>query len=453
MSLKNYTNKSVLTAAKERVAWTFDQVEKVYVSFSGGKDSTVMMHLVMDEAIKRDRKVGVLIVDLEAQYQATSDHVRNMVEHYADHIDLHWFCLPMKLRNGVSNFEPTWTACDPEKEDMWVRPRPDIAIGPDDRRYDWYEPGMEFEELVVEWAEWYAEGEPCACFVGIRADESLNRFRTIAVWDKGMLDNKRWTTHVVDNVYNVYPIYDWRTADIWRYHNVFPNKAHNPIYDLMHKAGVPLSQQRLCQPYGDDQRKGLWLYHILEPHTWFKLISRVNGANSGAFYIQERGNVTGYGSITKPEGHTWESFTKLLLATMPDVTREHYEKRFMSFMKGWRGRGYEAIPDEAPKVLEDKHWAPSWRRLAKVLLRNDWWCKGLGMQQPKSDAYGRYLQMKKDRKTREAYLEQRPAEPLVNKVDPDTNMWLMLDIPDAPEGGHGSEVGVTATRAERGQPK
>lgn len=49
-------------------------------------------------------------------------------------------------------------------------------------------------------------------------------------------------------------------------------------------------------------------------------------------------------------------------------------------------------------------------------LRNDWWCKGLGMQQPKSDAYGRYLQMKKDRKTREAYLEQRPAEPLVNKV-------------------------------------
>ena len=82
MSLKNYTNKSVLTAAKERVAWTFDQVEKVYVSFSGGKDSTVMMHLVMDEAIKRDRKVGVLIVDLEAQYQATSDHVRNMVEHY-----------------------------------------------------------------------------------------------------------------------------------------------------------------------------------------------------------------------------------------------------------------------------------------------------------------------------------------------------------------------------------
>jgi len=44
--------------------------------------------------------------------------------------------------------------------------------------------------------------------------------------------------------------------------------------------------------------------------------------------------------------------------------------------------------------LEDKHWAPSYRRLCKVLLRNDHWCKGLGMTQPKSEAYKKYLEMK-----------------------------------------------------------
>lgn len=401
-ALKKYADKSVLVAAQERIAWTFDHFEKVYVSFSGGKDSTVMLHLVMDEAIKRGRTVGVLIVDLEAQYQATSDHVQNMVDLYREHIDLHWCCLPMSLRNGVSNFEPTWTAWDPDKEDVWVRPLPADAVHRDTPGYEWYENGMEFEEFVVEWAQWWARGASCACFVGIRADESLNRFRTIAIWDKEMKEGKRWTTRVVDNVYNVYPIYDWRTADIWRFHNNRPELPHNPIYDLMHKAGVPLSQQRLCQPYGDDQRKGLWLYHILEPHTWFKLIARVNGANSGAFYIQERGNVTGYGGITKPAGHTWESFSRMLLATMPDVTREHYETRFRTFIEGWKGRGYDTIPDEAPKVLEDQMWAPSWRRIAKVLLRNDWWCKGLGLQQPKSDAYGRYLDLKKQRKAREA---------------------------------------------------
>lgn len=393
--LKRYTDKSVLEASRERVAWAFDVFPKLYVSFSGGKDSTVMMHLVCQEARRRDRKVGVLIVDLEAQYQATTDHVQAMLNDYSDVVDPHWFCGEMALRNGVSNYEPKWLAWDRSKEDIWVRPKPKVAVDQDSPGYEWYVPGMEFEEFVVEWADWYAAGELTGCFVGIRADESLNRFRTIALFDKQMMEGKRYTTQVVDRVYNIYPIYDWRTEDIWRYHGNYPDDRHNPIYDLMHKAGVPLSHQRLCQPYGDDQRQGLWLYHILEPHTWFKLIARVNGANSGAFYIQEKGNVTGYGSISKPEDHTWRSFVNLLLASMPKQTRDHYLKNFRTFMKGWMGRGYDIIPDEAPKVLEDQQWAPSWRRMAKVLLRNDYWCKGLGLQQPKSDAYGDYLRLKK----------------------------------------------------------
>ena len=400
--MKHYRDKSVLTAARERIEWTFDTFDRIAVSFSGGKDSTVMLHLVMEEAMKRGRTVALFVVDLEAQYQATSDHVQRMVDLYRENLDIHWCCLPMKLRNGVSNFEPTWTAWDPARRDVWVRDLPADAVTTETPGYEWYVPGMEFEEFVVEWAEWWAAGGPAAQFVGIRADESLNRYRTICTFDKTTKDGKRWTTRVVDEVYNIYPLYDWRTGDIWRYHSLYPEKPHNPVYDLMHKAGVALSQQRLCQPYGDDQRKGLWLYHILEPHTWFKLIARVNGANSGAFYSQERGNITGVSTIAKPVGHTWESFTRLLLATMPEATRAHYEERFGKFMAGWYGRGYtpDTFPDEAPKVLEDAHWAPSWRRMAKVLLRNDWWCKGLGMQQPKSEAYGRYLEMKAARKAK-----------------------------------------------------
>ena len=87
----------------------------------------------------------------------------------------------------------------------------------------------------------------------------------------------------------------------------------------------------------------------------------------------------------------------LLLASMPKATRDHYVKNFTTFMKGWLGRGYDIIPDEAPRVLEDQMWAPSWRRMAKVLLRNDYWCKGLGLTQPKSEAYGKYLAVKKMR--------------------------------------------------------
>jgi len=389
-----------LQAARDRVRYVFDHFEAVYISFSAGKDSSVMMHLVMEEAMRRKRKVGVLLIDLEAQYELTIRHAEQMFDMYSEHIELYWVCLPLKLRNAVSNFEPVWCAWDPERKADWVRELPNRpGVISDPAYFDFFEPRMEFEEFIELFAVWYSKGRSTAAFIGIRADESLNRFRTVAIWNKQTHFGKRWTTQVVDGVFNVYPIYDWNVKDIWRYHAKYPAKPHNEVYDRMHLAGLSLSQMRLCQPYGDDQRRGLWLYHLIEPKTWSRVVARVNGVNSGALYIEEHGNVNGYSRITLPHGHTWKSFCNLLLSTMPEITRNHYADRFNSWLVGWHKRGYRnGIPDEAPRELEKKYWAPSWRRMCKVLLRNDWWCKGLGMTQPKSEAYSKYLSIKRGRK-------------------------------------------------------
>lgn len=397
MSRKVYQDYNVLEASKDRISKTFDDFEKIYISFSGGKDSTVMTHLVMEEAIKRGRKVGLLIIDLEAQYADTIKHIEEMVEKYKDNIDLHWFCGELLLRNAVSNYEPKWVAWDSERESDWVRKKPELAS--DLSQYPFYVPKMEFEELMVIFGEWYSQGEPCAAFIGIRSDESLHRYRAITSRKDGLMHkNRKWTTKVSGQLFNTYPIYDWRTEDIWTYHTVFKDKCHNEIYDKMTMAGVKLSEQRLCQPYGDDQKKGLWLYHILEPDTWYKLVARVNGVNSGALYTQERGNVSGNVRITKPENHTWESFCNLLLSTMPEVTRNNYKARFKKFIHCWRDRGYSKIPQECPIELENKCWVPSWRRMCRCILRNDFYCKGLGQTQPKSEAYGKFKQIKQQRK-------------------------------------------------------
>lgn len=397
-TLKKYGTKSVLKAAQERVKYAFDNFNRIYVSFSGGKDSSVMMHLVLAEAIKRKRKVGILVIDLEAQYQTTIEHVEEMLDTYAANIEPYWVCLPMLLRNAVSNFEPRWCCWEPEARERWVREFPvhDGVIS-DPSFFPFFQSKMEFEEFMVLFGVWYGQGEEACGFVGIRADESLNRFRTVASTTKECHNGKLFTTKVEDWLYNIYPIYDWKTEDDWRYHAHNPTHRHNRIYDQMHKAGLSIHQMRLCQPYGDDQRRGLWLYHILEPQTWAKVVARVCGANGGALYIEETGNVNGYNKITKPDGHTWKSFCNLLLGTLPPTTQQHYASRFKVFIDGWKGRGYTVdIPDEAPKTLEDKHWAPSYRRLCKVLLRNDWWCKGLGLTQPKSAAYQRFVAMKRE---------------------------------------------------------
>jgi predicted phosphoadenosine phosphosulfate sulfurtransferase len=406
MGVKRYLKTTVLEESRNRIAKTFDEVERVYIAFSGGKDSSVMFHLVMEEAIKRNARVGVMYIDMEAQYADTIKHTLEMFELYKNNIDPHWICVPMRLRNALTNYEPQWIAWDPTREADWIRPKPEFAKGVKDYDFimDDMADGVEFEEFIVMFGRWYGQGKKTAGFIGIRAQESLHRYCAIATWEKRdlMLQGWRWTTNIVENVYNVYPIYDWLTEDIWRFHAAHPDKPHNHIYDKMQMAGVPLSDQRLCQPFGDDQRKGLWLYHILEPETWFRLVARVNGANSGALYINETGNINGYDKVTLPPGHTWESFTNMLLKTLPPKTRAHYTFRFKKFIVGWHRRGYKTIPQEAPPQLESKQWAPSWRRMAKCLLRNDYWCKGLGQTQPKSAAYQRFKELRAERKRLEA---------------------------------------------------
>ncbi len=385
---------NVLDAARDRIAWTFDNIPHVYVSFSAGKDSTVMLHLVMDEAIKRNRKVGVMFVDLEAQYKLTIDHAEKCFTMYAEHIHPFWVALPIHLRNAVSQYEPHWICWEPDAKSEWVRNPPAMAITNQDH-FPFYHYGMEFEEFVPQFGNWYGKGELTACFVGIRSDESLNRYRTMKM-KKQCIDGKQWTTYVRDSTYNVYPMYDWRTADIWRYHGKY-GTPHNRLYDLMHKAGLSIHQQRICQPYGDDQRKGLWLFHLIEPETWSRVVARVNGANSGALYSRETGNITGTIKVTKPDGHSWKSFAELLLASMPGPTQDHYKDKITMFLHWYEDRGYpDGIPDEGP--ANDKG-SPSWTRVCKALLRNDYGCKGLSFTQTKSASYENYKRIMKRRRS------------------------------------------------------
>lgn len=401
MSRKIYQKVSVLEAAKARISEAFESIERLYISFSGGKDSTVMMHLVCQEARRRGRKVGVLIIDLEAQYTATISHIKCMIEEYRDCIGLHWFCGEVLLRNAVSDYEPKWCAWDSEKKSIWVREMPSDAS--DLTQYDFYVPRMEFEELMVLFGKWYSQGKTCGAFIGIRSDESLHRYRAIVSKKDGlMLNDRKWTTKIASGVYNIYPIYDWRTEDIWLFHAKNKDLSYNKIYDLMTRAGVKFSNQRLCQPFGDDQKKGLWLYQILEPETWYKLLNRVSGVNSGALYAQDTGNINGTNKISKPDHFTWQEYTNFLLKSLPKPMQENYKERFKKFIAGWKKRGYATMPDEAPHDLEVKQWAPSWRRMCRCILRNDFYCKGLGQTQPKSEAYGKFKDIQKVRRLNES---------------------------------------------------
>lgn len=388
---KRPLGKSVYDAAIERLHEVFDECEHVYVSFSGGKDSGVLLNLAIEVARERGRlPLDVLTVDLEAQYAHTVSYVKRSLSR--PEVRPHWVCLPLHLRNAVSQVQPHWLCWNPAKEDAWVRPLPDApGVVSSETHYPFFYKGMEFEDFVPEFGGWIAEGRKTCCLVGIRSDESLNRFRTLVNERKETLGGRPWTTRQTANTYTAYPIYDWRTEDVWAANGKF-GWDYNEIYDLMHLAGVPLSQQRLCQPYGDDQRKGLYLFRLLEPETWIRVVTRVEGANFGCRYSKTKATVFGNFKVSLPPGHTYESYANFLLDTMPPYLAAHYRKKIDKFFSWWyvngekkMGISYPPIPDAADPKMESQRKVPSWRRIVKVLLKNDYWAKGLSFNQTKRE--------------------------------------------------------------------
>jgi predicted phosphoadenosine phosphosulfate sulfurtransferase len=279
----------------------------------------------------------------------------------------------------------------------------------ENQKFDFYTPEITFEDFVTYIAEWYGKGEKVASLLGIRSDESLNRYRTIMSNKKEKYQGLSWSTLIRGRAYNFYPIYDWTVEDIWTYNGKF-KKDYNHLYDLFYKAGVSVHKMRVDEPFGNEEKASLNMFRILEPSTWARVANRVSGANFGNIYS---GNKIMTHRYQLPKGHTWKSFTEFLLSTLPKEIASNYRKRFKRFIDYWtmvgcpvndghvsileekysnsiinthtfsnRGNGdkevvlFKEVLDEIPEI-DSKTDVLSWRRMAMCIIKNDYVCKGL----------------------------------------------------------------------------
>lgn len=392
---KIYLEKNVLDATFERLEFIFEHFDYVYFSASGGKDSSVMVQLANMVAQKYNKKFDILYIDLEAQYKATINHIYELKK-LSNLRDFYHITLPIALRNAVSVLQPKWICWEEESKHLWVREMPKDSINISNCPFDWFVPGEEFEEFIIQFADWYAKKHEglIACGVGIRTDESLNRFRTIGFQDKKVsFEGKKWTTRIKYkydylNVYNFYPIYDWRTEDIWGVVSKFDLK-YNQIYELMYKNGLSIHEQRLCQPYGDDQKNGLDQFKALEYETWEKVLNRVNGVNFGNIYCR----TSALGNITscKPDFMTWQEYAVFLLESIGIYNKDlmlHYYRKIIKFMIWYKKKcdmDVCDIPEECEKKLESQRKVISWRRIARAIEKNDFYMKRLCFSPTKTD--------------------------------------------------------------------
>jgi predicted phosphoadenosine phosphosulfate sulfurtransferase len=268
---------------------------------------------------------------------------------------------------------------------------------------------MDYATFWDMFAEWYSQGEPCANLIGIRTVESLNRFRAILNQDKETMLGRMWTKKNTAHTYNCYPIYDWRTEDIWTANAKF-GWDYNKLYDVFYMAGIPIKKMRVASPFMSESKSSLAMYRVIDPQIWARLCARVGGANFMATY----GKQLDYKSFRLPPGHTWKSFVKFLLATLPDQSSANFKQRFIQSIRYWGrvGRGLpEAIiealvrigirfyingttrhggnnlrrvvikvpPDHLDDLPCHNSMVTSWKRFAITVLKNDHTCKYLGL--------------------------------------------------------------------------
>lgn len=205
-------------------------------------------------------------------------------------------------------------------------------------------------------------------------------------------------------------MYDWTTKDVWHANYLF-DYDYNHLYDLYYKAGLTPEQMRVASPFNDYAKDSLHLYRILDPEIWAKLIGRVQGANFGAIYARTK--AMGYRNLKLPEGHTWESYTKFLLDTLPARLRDNYVKKFQTSIEFWHKTGggleesviqeliehgyhikrngvsnytlmrnarvvfLDKIPDHTDDIKSTKD-IPSWKRMCYCILKNDHTCRFMG---------------------------------------------------------------------------
>ena len=430
---------NVFEASKNRLETVFRDFDNVYVSFSGGKDSGALLNLCIDHMRKHHpgRRLGVFHIDYEAQYQMTTDYVDSELTKNADILDVYRICLPIAAKCATSMHESYWVPWDADKKDIWVRDLPPDAIHEGNHEFKWFKKGMWDYELQIKFSQWIHEknnAKKTACLVGIRTDESLNRWRAIhSDKNKNKYLTHEWTLEMSPNIYNAYPVYDWKVDDVW-IANATQGWSYNTLYDLFWKAGLTPAQMRVASPFHDSGIENLKLYKVIDPKNWGRMIGRANGVNFAGLY----GGTTamGWKSIKLPPGHTWKSYMEFLLTTLPESAAEGYRKKLQVSQEFWLNKGgclslevikklqalhipIAVIPAtnyQTSKLpvrlhylddidIEEFREIPTYKRMCVCIMKNDHLCKYMGFGLNKTE-----MQMRTEASSKYKKLEEKKTK-------------------------------------------
>jgi predicted phosphoadenosine phosphosulfate sulfurtransferase len=272
MVVKREGTRTVLDAARKRIINAFSNGKKVYVSFSGGKDSLCLLDLTLSlvtEGKINPKQMIVEFIDEEAIFDCIEKSVltwRKKVLLLGGQFN--WFCLEVRHFScfNLLKQDESFICWDSTRKNTWVRQPPPFAILQHPRMRNRINT---YQDFLIK------HNSDGICITGVRMAESLQRSKYMTSSFSSKTGLARGNM--------VWPMYDWKDTDVWRY--LYERKVTIPdIYLYLYQSGSSLRNLRVSQFFSVDTAKSLVKMNEYYPALMDKIIRREPNAYLAALY-------------------------------------------------------------------------------------------------------------------------------------------------------------------------
>ncbi len=346
--MKIYSDRTVLDLALDRVRRLFDEFDNIVVGFSGGKDSTVVLHLALQVAKEKNKlPLNVMWIDQEAEWQGTVDYATKVMTR--PDVKPYWFQMPMVITNNASSYNRYNYCWKEEDKEKWIHPQHPISIK--ENKY-----GTErFHELFEAIMKVEFKDQSACYLAGVRAEESPKRF--VSLTGSLVYKDITWGKRLYRkyNHYTFYPIYDWSYTDVWKF-ICSNNIEYNRVYNEFYRFGRPVMDMRISNLHHETAIQDLLIVQEIEPDTWNRVAARIDGASS-IKHIRKN-------SFTVPKDlpymfKDWEEYTLHLANNI--IQEDKYRKILINKINQFKD-----IYNKEPISIS------FWKAIINTILSSDW---------------------------------------------------------------------------------